>query len=51
MLQVRENEIPLRKCAGGTSQARNQGGEAPPGRFFAILEKCVGYILKLLDLA
>jgi len=33
-------------------QARNQeaaGGEAPPAKFFAPLEKCVGHFLKLLD--
>jgi len=28
---------------------REQGGEAQPAKFFAPLEKCVGYFLKLLD--
>jgi len=31
-------------------QARNQGGEAPPRKFFSPLEKCVGHRLKRLDM-
>jgi len=38
----------------GSVQARNQagrrGGETPPRNFFAPLEKCVEYSLKILDI-
>jgi len=30
-------------------QGRNQGWRNPPGKFFALLEKCVGHSLQLLD--